>query len=131
MHETQIAGDVQKSRNFCEQCYQATKPAESSGLGAALGGGCRYCGGEPYVGSLFPMAGGSGAQEVRWMCRWCEDEFYRLLDEKIPGFVECARTASVTDEFIARWRACDMASVLREVEAHMRTWAAGRGAGNQ
>ena len=41
VHETQIAGDVQKSRNLCEQCFQATEPAQASDLGAALKAGCR------------------------------------------------------------------------------------------
>jgi len=127
VHQTQIAGDVQKSRNLCEQCFKVTEPAQASDLGAALKAGCRYCGGEPYAGGGSPLHGPTSAHGISFMCKPCTEEYYQVLDQKIPGFVECARTATVTDDLIARMRACDMSAILTEIEVHMKKWVAQRG----
>jgi protein-arginine kinase activator protein McsA len=127
VHETQIAGDVHKSRDLCEQCFQATEPAQAIDLSAALKAGCRYCGGEPYAGGGSPLLAPAGAQGISFMCKPCAEEYYRFLDHKIPGFVECARTATVTDDLRAKLRARDFSAILIEVEAHMKKWVAERG----
>ena len=49
-----------------------------------------------------------------FMCKPCMEEYYRFFEHKIPGFVECARTATVTDELIAKLRACDMSADERD-----------------
>jgi protein-arginine kinase activator protein McsA len=126
VHNTEIAGDVLKTRDLCDQCFQATEPEQASGLGAALKAGCRYCGGEPYAGGGAPLPDPTGAREISFMCRPCWEEYYRFFDHKIPGFVECARTATVTDDLIAKMRACDMSAVFAEIEVHMKTWVAQR-----
>ena len=123
VHQTEIAGDVQKSRDLCEQCFQAAEPRQASDLGAALKAGCRYCGGEPYAG----VPGSTSAPGISFMCKPCSEEHYRFLDHKIPGFVECARTATVTDDLIAKMRACDFSAVRTEVEDHMKKWGAQQG----
>lgn len=123
VHQTQIAGDVQKSRNLCEECFQATEPAQASDMSAALKAGCRYCGGEPCAGGGSPLPGPTGAHGISFMCKPCSEEYYRSLEQKIPGFVECARTASVTDDLIAKMRACDFPAILTEIEVHMKKWA--------
>jgi protein-arginine kinase activator protein McsA len=126
VHQTQIAGDVQKSRNLCEQCFQTTEPAQASDLGAALKAGCRYCGGEPYAGGGSALPGQASVCAVSFMCKPCTEEYYRFLDSKIPGFVECGRMATVTDDLIARMRACDMSTIFADIEVHMKKWAAER-----
>ncbi len=126
MHNTEIAGDVQKTRDLCEQCFQAIEPARAGDLAAALKAGCRYCGGEPYAGGRSPLAGPTGVRGITFMCEPCSEEYYRFLDLKIPGFVECATTATVTDDLIAKLRACDFLAILAEVEDHMKKWVAKR-----
>jgi protein-arginine kinase activator protein McsA len=127
VHNTEIAGDVQKTRDLCEQCFQATEPARAGDLAAALKAGCRYCGGEPYAGGGSPLPGPTGVHGITFMCKPCSEEYYRVLDHKIPGFVECARTATVTDDLIAKMRACDFSAILTEIEDHMKKWVAERG----
>jgi hypothetical protein len=61
------------------------------------------------------------------MCKPCSEEYYRFLDHKIPGFVECARTATVTDDLIAKMRSCDLSAIFTEIETHMKKWATDRG----
>src|SRR5262249_8991736 len=112
--------------DLCEQCFQAAEPAQAGDLGAALKAGCRYCGGEPYAGGGSPLPGPTGAHGISFLCKRCWDEYYRFLDHKIPGFVECARTATVTDDLIAKMRACDMPAILVEIEAHMKKWVEDR-----
>ena len=99
VHETQIAGDVLKSRNLCEPCYQATEPAQATNLGEALKSGCRYCGGEPYSGGGSSLPGRAG--EISFMCKPCTEEYCRFLDSKIPGFNECAGPAPHLDGAVA------------------------------
>lgn len=127
MHNTEVAGDVQKTRDLCERCFQATEPARAVDLAAALKAGCRYCGGEPYAGGVSLLPRPTGIHGISFMCRPCSEEYYRFLDHKIPGFVECARTATVTDDLIAKVRACDFSVILTEVEGHMKKWVADRG----
>lgn len=128
LHATEVAGGVQRRRDLCEQCFQATEPAQAGGLAAALRPGCRFCGGEPYAGggSLLP---GPAVHEITFMCKPCSEEYYRILDHKIPGFVKCARAAAVTDDLIARMRSCDLSAIFTEIELHMKKWVAERNQG--
>jgi protein-arginine kinase activator protein McsA len=126
VHNTEIAGDVQKSRDLCEQCCQATDPAQAGNLAAALRAGCRYCGGEPYAGGGSSLTGPTGIHRISFTCKPCTEEYYRFLDHKIPGFVECARTATVTDDLKARMRSCDLSAIFTEIEVHMKKWVAER-----
>jgi protein-arginine kinase activator protein McsA len=126
VHTTQIAGDVQKVRNLCDTCFQAAEPAQARGLAEALQAGCRYCGGEPYVGGGSHVPGSSGVREISFMCRPCTEEYYRFLDQRVPGFVECARTATVTDDLRARLRTSDLSAIFAEIEDHMKRWVAER-----
>jgi protein-arginine kinase activator protein McsA len=124
VHTTQIAGDVQKTRDLCEQCFQGTEPSGAGDLAAALKAGCRYCGGEPYAGGCSSLP--TRVRGITFMCKPCSAEYYRFLDHKIPGFVECARTATVTDDLIAKLSACDFSAILTEVDGHMKEWVAER-----
>lgn len=126
MHNTEIAGDVQKTRNLCDRCFQATEPAQASGLAAALRAGCRYCGGEPYSGGSSALPGPTGGYRISFMCKPCSEEYYRFLDQKIPGFGR-ARNATVTNDLIARLRGSDVSAIFAEIEVHMKNWAAERG----
>jgi len=126
VHDTVIAGDAQKSRNLCDRCFQAVEPARASDLSAALQVGCRYCGSEPYAGGGSPFPGRSGAHGISFMCKPCTEEYYRFLDQKLPGFVECARTATVTDDLIAKLRASDISAIFTKIEDHMKKWVAER-----
>ncbi len=123
MHNTEIAGDIHKNRDLCEQCFQATEPGLAADLDGAMQAGCRYCGGEPYAGGGSPLRGPTPGISV--MCKPCWEEYYRFLDHKIPGFVECARTATVADDFIAKMRACDLSAIFTETEIHMKKWVEG------
>src|SRR5205807_1707053 len=93
-------------------------------LTAALRAGCRFCSGEPYAGGCAPPAALSGALRMSFMCKPCTEEYYRFLDEKLPGFVTCASTATVSDELIAKVRASDLSAVFTELENHMNKWVA-------
>ncbi len=125
-HCTDTADDVPTQQHLCDQCFQAVEPARASGLSAALQAGCRYCGGEPYAGGGSPFAGPGGAHGITFMCKRCTDEYYRLLDQKVPGFTECAKTATVTNDLISKLRASDMSAIFAEIEGHMRKWVAER-----
>jgi hypothetical protein len=127
VHEMHIAGDVQKSRNMCEHCFQATAPAQAGDLAAAHRAGCRYCGGESYAGGGSLPSGPAGAHRISFMCQSCTGEYYRFLEYKMPGFVQCARTATVTEDLLIELRACDFLAILSQVEEHMKKWVAERG----
>jgi hypothetical protein len=124
IHNTEIDGDVTRHSNFCDSCFEASQPTEARDLTAALQNGCRFCGGEPYAGGHAPPTGLSGAFRMSFMCKPCTEEYYRLLDQKLPGFVACASTATVSDELIAKVRACGLSAVFTELENHMTKWVA-------
>ncbi len=122
IHLSQIDGEVVNHSHFCDACFEASNPAAGHGLRAVWPAGCKYCGGDPAIGGLHALGGA-------WvMCERCADEFYRFLDQKWPGFVECARTATVTPELIAGIQGTDRAAVIREAEEHMRKSIANRSA---
>jgi len=124
VHETictNLASDVPKRRDLCAECFEAAKSSETDPLAAMSQASCRYCGGKPVVsGSWSPATGGGN-----YHCRRCADEVSRFLDQKWPGFLECARTATVTPELIATIRKCGTA-VHAELEEHMKKWVSER-----
>jgi len=122
VHNTFIVGEVVKHSNLCEGCFEATKPTEARDLATALQAGCRYCGGEPYSGGGYSLAGSSGGRSMSFMCKPCAEEYYRFLREKWPSLGDVA----ITDEQIAAIHRTDAAAVFREAEEHMRTWVAER-----
>ena len=125
-HCTNVAGDVPKQSHLCDECFEASNPPEAHGLTAAFEAGCRYCGSKADSGGFDPVAMLSGARRLSFTCKPCAEEYYRFLDQKLPGFVHCATTATVTDELIAKMRTCDMSAILTELEDHMKKWVAER-----
>ncbi len=125
---TWAGSSVSKEISLCAECARSFAGLEGiTNLDAAVNGApCRYCGGEPYSGGGDPIAGLSGVRKLSFMCRSCTEEYYRVLDQKLPGFVECATAATVTDDLIAKLRAADMSAVLTAIEDHMRNWVAER-----
>src|SRR5271169_4280723 len=112
IHNTSIVGEVVKPSNLCEECFEASKPTEARDLAKALQVGCRYCGGEPYSGGGYSLAGLSGGRSMSFMCKPCAEEYYRFLREKWPGFGGVA----ITDEQFADLHRTDDAAVFREAE---------------
>jgi protein-arginine kinase activator protein McsA len=116
IHTTSNADEIQ--RNLCNDCFEASRPAEARNFAEALQTGCRYCGGEMYVGGCHLVAG----VQSKWssMCQSCAEEYFGFLRQAWPGFGE----GLVTDEFLSRFAASDPNAVLVEVEAHMKKWVA-------
>jgi hypothetical protein len=109
---------------LCDECFEASNPTQARELTAAFEAGCRYCGGKSDSGGFDPVAMLSGPSRLSFTCRLCADEYYRFLDQKLPGFVQCASTATVTEELIAKMRTKDFSLILAELEEHMRKWVA-------
>ena len=119
IHNTIIHGDAMKKSDFCEQCFEASKPTEARELAAALQAGCKYCGGEPWSGrgNISPL---SDASKMSFMCKPCTEEFFRFLREKLPGF----GGETITPERIAKFRKADVPGIIREADEHMKKWVA-------
>jgi len=64
--------------------------------------------------------------KMTFHCGPCAEEAFRFLDQKWPGFDECARAAMVTEELIATVQKCDRSVVYAELEAHMKKWVSER-----
>ncbi len=131
MHETtctNIAGDLLKKRDLCSECFEAAKPTEARPWAAASQASCRYCGGKPVVSGSGSSAGLSAIHSMKmtFQCGLCAEEAFRFLDQKWPGFGECARTATVTEELIATLQKCDRSAVYAELEEHMKKWVSER-----
>ena len=56
---------------------------------------------------------------MSFMCRSCNEEYRRILAEKLPGI----STASFTAE---QMRSLDPVALGNELESHMKTWVADR-----
>jgi protein-arginine kinase activator protein McsA len=122
IHSTHIVGGVQRQRNLCNYCFEASKPAEACDLATALQAGCRYCGGEPHGGGGDPISGFRGARKMSFMCKACAEEYYGFLRQTWPGFGE----ASISDEQIAEIHASDKLAIFMDAEEHMKKWAANK-----
>ena len=131
MHETvctNIAGDVLKKRDLCAECFEAATPTEARPWAAVSQASCRYCGGKPVVSGSGSSASLSAIHSLKmtFQCGPCAEEAFRFLDQKWPGFGECARTATVTEELIATLQKCDRSAVYAELEEHMKKWVSER-----
>lgn len=126
--ETWAGGSVSKEIGLCAECARLCEGLEGiTNLDAAVNGApCRYCGGEPSSGGGDPIAGLSGVRKMSFMCKTCAEEYNRVLEQQLPGFVDCATAATVTDDLIAKLRAADMSAVFTAIEDHMRNWVAER-----
>ena len=129
VHETvctNLASDIPKRRDLCAECFEAAKSSEANPLMAMSQASCRYCGGKPVVSGSWSPATGSGIHDMNFQCGRCAQEVSKFFDQKWPGFLECARTATVTPELIATIRKSDTAVVYAELEEHMRKWVSER-----
>ena len=131
MHETvctNIAGEVLKKRDLCAECFEVAKPTEPLPWAGVSQASCRYCGGKPVVSGSGSSASLSAIQsmEMTFQCGPCAEEAFRFLEQKWPGFGECARTATITEELIATMQKCDSSAVYAELEEHMKKWVAER-----
>jgi protein-arginine kinase activator protein McsA len=119
IHTTQTAGsEVQGHLNLCRECFEASKPADSRELATALQAGCRYCGGEPYIGGADPVTRIYGIRKSSFMCKLCAEEYYNFLRQAWPGF----GGTTITTKQIAKNRTSDISSILIEAENHMKKW---------
>ena len=125
MHETHctnIAGDVPKQRNLCEECFEASNPTQAHELAKALQAGCRYCGGEPYSGGGHSPDGLGGVRTLSFMCKPCAEEYFGFLRLKMPGF----GSDTLTKEQAAKLAKHDFGAIFTEAEEHMKKWVAER-----
>ena len=114
IHTTHIVDDVTKHRNLCERCFEASKPAEARDLAKALDDGCRYCGGEPYIGGGTPIDRLRGVLTISFMCKPCKDEYYSFLRQKCPNIGKV-----LTAEEVAK-----IPAIIVEADEHMKKWVA-------
>jgi hypothetical protein len=127
IHNTLIFEDIIKKSDLCEECFQASRPDEAGSLAAALKGGCRYCGGEPFTGSRSgtaqtAMGTGLMARTLSFMCKPCAEEYFRFLSAKIPYF----NSDNLTKEQAAELAKRDFTAIFAEVDAHMKKWLSER-----
>jgi hypothetical protein len=54
------------------------------------------------------------------MCKPCAEEYFRFLQQELPGFGE----PEITAQQIAEFRRHNMAAVLTEADEHMKKWVA-------
>ena len=122
VHTTHIVGDVVTHSNLCESCHEISKPAEASGLAAALESGCRFCGGEPYTGSGHSLGGAFSPAKLSFMCKPCAEEYFRFIHQELPHFGD----PDITTEQIAELHTRNIAAVLAEADEHVKRSVARR-----
>jgi hypothetical protein len=115
-----MSGDVLKRSDFCEECFETSKPSELGSFTTALQAGCRYCGGEPYTGSSHSLDGLTSTMMMSFMCKPCADEYFSFLRQKMPGF----GSDTLTKEQAAKLAKYNHAAIFTEAEEHMRKWVA-------
>jgi len=81
IHITSIVDNVSESHNMCEECYQAVSPGAEGLVVEARLAPCHYCGGPPFMGGpdILAISTGMGAQQTKFMCRPCHQEFHRYI----------------------------------------------------
>jgi len=116
-HVVAIVDGVSKSRDLCNECYEAESSEAKERASEARAAHCQYCGGQPCAGGTDVLALITGVQQMKFMCMPCLLEHNRYIQQQLGS----ASQKLSQQEQLAAIREVNIAA-----DKHMQQWVSER-----
>jgi protein-arginine kinase activator protein McsA len=113
-----IADGVSKSRDLCNECFEAESPEAKEHASVMSAARCQYCCGQPCAGGTDILALITGVQQMKYLCMTCSLEHGRFVQQQL-------KSASLNLSQQEQLAAIRMINI--EADKHMEQWVSDRG----
>ena len=116
-HVVAIADGVSRSRDLCNECFEAESPEAKERASEARAAHCQYCGGQPCAGGTDFLVLMTGVQQMKYMCMPCLMEHNRYIQQQLQQ----EDSGLSQQEQLAALRTLNIAA-----DKHMKQWVSER-----